>query len=351
MPLIEHSSYAAPLSLLNGHVHTLVSALFRKVDPIEYQRERIKTPDNDFLDLDWSCPGADRLAILSHGLEGNSTRPYMLGMARALNESGWDAVAWNYRGCSGEPNATPRLYHSGETSDLDCVVSHAVETKRYSHIALIGFSLGGNVVLKYLGERGDFLAPEVRGGVCFSVGCDLKSSAEQLAQPHNWHLMSHFLRSLKVKIRQKMKQYPELLSDVNFEDIKSFLDFDRRYTAPLHGFSSAEEYWEKCSSRQFLPNIRVPTLLVNALDDPMLRQESFPAEEARKSTFFTLETPKHGGHLGFVRARLPTFHLPSLDLSQLSRRSFSLPSFYLSPRFWSEIRTVEFLQSLLSARV
>ena len=176
MPIVP-SSYRAPFGFGNGHIQTIY-AHFRQVRGVSYKRERIQTPDGDFLDLDWSAKGARRLAILSHGLEGSTERHYVLGMIRALNRRGWDALAWNYRGCSGEPNRLLRWYHSGDTGDLRAVIEHAAG-HNYEEIAIIGFSLGGNVTLKYLGERAGSTHPLVKKGVAFSVPCDLTPSSDQ----------------------------------------------------------------------------------------------------------------------------------------------------------------------------
>src|SRR5437868_14040180 len=161
MPLVPNSTYRCSRLLSNGHLQTLMPSLLRRVSLSAYRRERIETPDGDFLDLDWAKNGSQRVAVLAHGLEGDSKRHYMLGMVNALVKRGWDAVAWNARGCSGEPNRLLRFTHSGATEDLQTVLSHILSTCDYSQIALIGFSLGGNLVLKYLGERGHGLEPRI----------------------------------------------------------------------------------------------------------------------------------------------------------------------------------------------
>ncbi len=269
-------------------------------DGVRYVRERIGTPDEDFLDIDWSVVGARRLAILSHGLEGNSNRWYMRQMAGTLNREGWDVLAWNYRGCSGEPNRTFRFYHSGATDDLDVVIRHALWQDRYDTIVLVGFSLGGNITLKYLGERGRALHPAIVAGVAFSVPCDLRSSAYKLALPSNKVYMGRFLTTLREKVRRKMEAFPDQISDEGLDTIASFLEFDDRYTAPIHGFRDAEDYWARASSRPFLDGIAVPALLVNAKDDPFLAEPCYPVAEARHSSTFFLEIPSSGGHVGFL---------------------------------------------------
>ncbi len=322
MPIISPSTYAAPFFLPNGHGQTLFPIL-RRVTGVHYQRERITTPDDDFLDLDWSRIGSQRIAILSHGLEGNAHRNYILGMIRALHRRGWDALAWNYRGCSGEINRQLYSYHSGFTEDLQTVITHVIERNTYTDIVLIGFSLGGNLTLKYLGERGYQVSPLIKKAIAFSTPCDLKSGAIRMAQPFNRLYMMMFLRSFHAKIKAKMRMMPGQISDEGFEQIRTFKEFDGRYVAPLHGFKDAEDYWAKCSSRQFIPNIRIPTLLINAKNDPFLAEPCYPFEEAQANPYFFFEAPESGGHVGFV-------------------------SFDNNGEYWSESRAMEFLNDELS---
>lgn len=300
MPIVSPSTYQPPFFLRNGHLQTLVPSLFRRCDAALYRRERIETDDDDFLDLDWSKTGSRKLGIISHGLEGNSHRPYVIGMARKLNQNGWDALAWNYRSCSGEINRRLRFYHNGSIDDLDTVVRHVIKNKPYETIVLIGFSLGGNLSLVYLGNQEVRPPRQVVGATVFSVPCDLAASAKVLAQAQCKPYMHNFLSSLHGKIRAKMKKMPGRINDHGFHKIKSFKHYDDQYTAPLHGFMNAEDYWEKCSSRAYIPSIRIPTLIVNALDDPFLADECYPYKEASESPHVHLETPRAGGHVGFM---------------------------------------------------
>jgi len=264
------------------------------------KRERLELPDGDFLDLDWAVENpSDRLVLLSHGLEGSSTNTYIQGMAQAFLREGWDVLAWSFRGCSGEPNRLLISYHSGATEDLETVLEHALATGRYRRVDLIGFSLGGNMTLKFLGDKGASLDPRVGGAVAFSVPCDLASSAKKLEHWSNRIYMRRFLRSLRQKIREKIRRFPGQLEDLGLESMKTFREFDGAYTAPIHGFQGAEDYWIKASSRPVLGQVAVPTLLLNARNDPFLAPPCFPEEEARESEFFHLETPLVGGHLGF----------------------------------------------------
>ena len=319
MPLIP-STYRAPFGLRGGHRTTIYPTLFRRVGTPVIERERLELVDGDFLDLDWSPRESERLAIIGHGLEGESNAKYIRGMSIALQKRGWDALAWNCRGCSGEANRLIRSYHSGVSEDLGYVVDHAIN-KGYSQITLIGFSLGGNIVLKYLGEQGAGLPPEVKGGVSFSAPCDLTSSSLQLGEWQNTIYMRRFMEGLKDKVRIKNEQFPGKLDLTGIEKIKTFAQFDDRFTAPLNGFTDARDYWARASSKPHLAAIAVPTLMVQALDDPFLPEPCYPTAIAQKSPYLSLETPRHGGHVGFV-----------------SR----------GHEYWSETRCADFLTTLTS---
>jgi predicted alpha/beta-fold hydrolase len=321
MPVIQQSDYKAPFYLFNAHLQTIIPGLFRKVDGVKYQRERIVTADNDFLDLDWSCKGNNRIAILSHGLEGDSQRPYIKGMVKELNTHGWDALAWNFRGCGGEINKNLRFYHSGATEDLEEVIAHALQKKSYESIVLIGFSLGGNLTLKYLGERGKALRSQIKRSVVFSVPCDLQSGSTKMAGFGNKVYMSRFLKHLRKKVQAKALLMPGQINDKDYHLIKTFKDFDDKYTAPLHGFKDAVDYWTQCSSKHFLKGIAVPTLIVNAKNDPFLSPECFPFSIVNDLPHVYLEAPEEGGHCGFY-------------------------SNSLSGKFWSEERAIKFLEGL-----
>ena len=296
MPVVE-SGFAPPLPLRNGHVQTILGALLPRPGPLPDRRERLELPDGDFLDLDWFEGGHPRLAILSHGLEGHSGDPAIRAIAGVLRQRGWDVLAWNFRGCSGEPNRLLRFYHSGETEDLRQLIRRSAES--YGHIALVGLSLGGNVTLKYLGESATH--PAVKSAVAISVPVDLASSARVLDDRRmNELYLRRFMKRLILKVEAKALRFPGALATAGLRQTRSFREFDDRYTAPVHGFASGEEYWRLSSSRPHLPAITVPTLLLNAQDDPFLDRPSFPWDEARASESFFLETPKSGGHLGFL---------------------------------------------------
>ena len=227
--------YNPPIWLRNGHVQTVLPSIFRRVNGVFYERERIQTPDGDFLDLDWSGSGEKLLAILSHGLEGNRRRTYIKGMVKALNQSHIDCLAWNYRTCSGEMNRKLRMYHNGCTDDLDLVIRHAI-SKGYENIILIGFSMGGNISLLYLGQQSEQTLPHVKGAVTFSVPIDLEDSARQLGHRSNTIYMKRFLLSFHQKLKEKKALFPDQIDIRGYDRIKDFTTYDDRYTAPLHGF-------------------------------------------------------------------------------------------------------------------
>ncbi len=299
MPNIRYSTYKLLFLLPNGHFETILPSLFRKVPDMHRQQCRIETRDGDFLDLDHYRPGEGKKAvILSHGLEGNSKKAYVLGMVRMFTSHGWDAIAWNYRGCSGEPNKTFRFYHSGVTGDLDEVIRYALGAG-YETIALAGFSLGGNLTLKYLGENRKNIPLQIKVAVTFSVPLDLYGGCMKISKPSNALYARRFLRKLSNKVRRKARIMPGLDTEP-LKKIKTLYDFDNYYTAPLHGFTDARDYYRKCSAVYFIENIKIPTLIVNAKNDPILSASCFPYEITGKSEQVWFETPARGGHVGFL---------------------------------------------------
>ena len=319
MPLLI-SKYTAPLFFVSKHLETIYPVVFRNIKDVNFKRERIELNDGDFLDIDWIKKGNKRLLILCHGLEGNTTSKYLQGMAKAASNNHYDIAALNYRGCSGEINRNFRFYHSGETNDLDAVIQFIISKNHYIEIGLIGFSVGGNIILKYLGEKEKTLSPLIKAAVNFSAPCDLKASANTLAKWHNKLYLDRFLKSLRLKIEAKTKQFPSSINLNNYNTIKNFTDFDERYTAPIHGFQDASDYYKKCSSIHYISKITLPTLLVSALNDPFLSEECYPFEQAKKNDQFFLETPKKGGHCGFYKNNK-------------------------NGNYWSENRALEFLEN------
>lgn len=304
MPVIQHADYQAPFWLPEGHLQTIYPSVFRKVDGVNYVRERISTHDGDFLDLDFSKVHSlnhsvtPPLVVLSHGLEGDSSRQYITGMVKLFNANGFDCLAWNFRSCSGEINQTKRFYHSGATDDLDFVIKHAI-SKGYSKIYLVGFSLGGNLTLKFLGEKGQNLYPQVQKAVTFSVPLHLSSSSKTIG----WLYTKRFNKSLIKKIQEKSQRYPEFqLNTSNISKIKTLKDFDDCYTSQLHGFKNAEDYYERNSSLYFLDKIAIQTLIINAQNDPFLSKDCFPFEKVKHLEKVHFQAPEMGGHCGFYQA-------------------------------------------------
>ncbi|RZS96358.1 YheT family hydrolase [Cecembia calidifontis] len=296
MPVIHKTTYEYPPWLFNGHLQTIVPALMRPSAVLPFERERINTPDGDFLDLDWLKKGSKNLVIISHGLEGNSRRPYMTGMARQFFTQGFDVLNWNYRGCSEEMNNTPIFYHSGATYDLDFVVNHA--SVAYENVYLVGFSLGGNLTLKYLGEKRE-RSPKIKKGIAISVPLHLESSCLKISSGENILYAKRFLKTLKEKVVKKAKKFPDEIPVGILRKIKTLQDFDDHYTGPLHGFEDAHDYYEQNSSLYFLENIEVPALILNAQNDPFLSDKCFPINLGRKLDQVWMEFPKYGGHVGF----------------------------------------------------
>ncbi len=302
MPIVS-SNYNPPHIFKNGHLSTIYAGLFRKVNDLVQKRERINLPDGDFLDLDWSfsLQPSKKVTVLLHGLEGNAQRAYIKGSAKALTNNGYDVCAINLRGCSGEPNSTYRSYHSGATEDLKAVLQHILEQKDYTEVYLKGFSLGGNLLLKYLGE-GNTVPTELKGAVAVSVPCRLDDSLYQLLSFKNIAYAARFKKNLVGKLKSKQELFPSRISDSDIQKIKTLKDFDDVYTSRAHGFKDAMDYYTQCSSRQFLPNITIPVLLINAQNDSFLGEVCYPIEEAKHSKHLYLEVPKYGGHVGFYGA-------------------------------------------------
>jgi predicted alpha/beta-fold hydrolase len=297
--------FRPPVVLRNAHLQTVLPSIVRRVDGIQYTRRRIDTPDGDFLDLDIvdSQRARDgRVAIVTHGLEGSAQRPYVRGMARALSRRGWTVVAINLRGCSGEPNRLPRAYHSGATEDLAAVVAHVFD-RGTTVVGLVGFSLGANLTLKYLGEAGEGVDPRVVGAVAFSVPCDLASSAECMARPAVRPYMRYFVRSLAPKAAQKAAAFPGVVPSIDVGRMRTFKEFDDAFTAPLHGFRDAADYWARASAGPALAGIRVPALIINAADDPFLSPACTPREAIDRNPVLALLAPERGGHVGFADMR------------------------------------------------
>jgi len=294
--VLLESKYRPPRYLVGADLQTIAAHL-RHVDNIDYRRERLELADGDFVDLDWVQQKSRRLVVIAHGMEGHSRRSYVLAMARAFSSVGWDALAWNMRACSGESNRLPGFYHAGMTADLAAIIGRVCALGQYDSIALVGFSLGGNLILKYLGEEGAALAGEVKVAATFSVPCDLAQSAAEIHRWRNRFYLRRFMRHLRAKVKDKAATMPGVIDADGIDDIKDLYAFDGRYTAPVHGYSSAEEYWRLNSCLRYLPSIRIPALIANAENDTFLSGACYP--QGVDLPYVHWEVPAEGGHVGF----------------------------------------------------
>lgn len=300
MPIID-SNYTPWIT--NGHLQTILPNLFRKIKLQVPRTEEIATPDDDFLELDWyDFPSSKKLVIISHGLEGNSRRAYVRGMARQMLQCGYNVLAWNFRSCGTRMNRQLRFYHSGDTADIGTVIDYCLGLNKYDSISLIGFSMGGNITLKYLGEKNSTVSPYIKSAAAISVPIDLVGSSIRLAEKENQLYMIRFMRKLKRKVVLKSVFFPEL-ANIQLSSASSFEEFDNLLTAPIHGFRDARDYWERASSKPYLENIKVPTLLLNALNDSFLSPSCYPYDIAKSNDYLYLETPATGGHVGFWTMR------------------------------------------------
>jgi len=301
--MTSHNSYRPPLWYRGSHLQTIWGPLLRRGRRPTLRRERVETPDGDFIDLDW-LPGRDRgapLVIILHGLEGSARSHYAMGLLRDLEKLGWRGLVVHFRSCSGEVNRSPRMYHSGETEDLELVMSRLTSREPQLRVGLVGVSLGGNVMLKWLGERGEQAPPHVEAAVAISTPFNLAACASVLDKGLNrWLYTASFLSTMKAKLDKKAHLYHGVLNLPAARKSRTFAEYDRLVTAPLNGFTSEHDYWARSSSAQFLPQIRKPTLLINALNDPFMPPSALPRAAVAKSPWLEAAFVKHGGHAGFL---------------------------------------------------
>ena len=304
------------------HAQTIWGKFFRRHSPVTTRRERWDTPDGDFVQLARldAAPGAPRLLLL-HGLEGAPHSHYARGLFAACRQRGWAMDMLIFRSCAGEPNRARRFYHSGETEDVDLVVRRIVAEHPAAPLVTVGISLGGNVLLKWLGERGGEVPPLLRGAVAVSVPYDLARGSRHIERGFSRVYTRNFLRSLKRKAADKHASYPGLFDTAALERARTLWDFDEHVTAPVHGFASAADYYARSSAIHFLPSIRVPTLLLSAADDPFLPHAVLDDVRtiAARNPALTARFVRQGGHVGFVGGRLPW-----------------------RPEYWAEDRITEF---------
>ena len=292
--------------LRNSHLQTLWPAVIRKrrLKPdVELERERLELPDGDFLDLVWINKDAQGpVIILLHGFEGSINSHYAKGMLNAIHTNGWRGVFMHFRGCSGENNRLARGYHSGDTSDLSHLVATLQKREPQSPLAAIGYSLGGNILLKWLGETGT--SNPLKAAVAVSVPFDLNKAANRVDTGFSRFYQWYFLRCLCCRLQKKFECMPAPIDPAFLGSVTKLRDFDNLFTAPLYGFRDAEDYYATASSRQYLRFIQVPTLLVHAKDDPFMTSDVIPSQD-ELSPYVKLELTEKGGHVGFVSGKLP----------------------------------------------
>lgn len=289
--------------LNNRHSQTLWPTLCRRdIKNIHLQRERLELPDGDFIDLEWSGNGNGPVVLILPGFEGSINSPYAKGLLLSINQNGWRGVLMNFRGCSGEPNRLSRSYHSGETTDLNTVVNILHQREPNIDLAVIGVSVGGNMLLKWLGETGQ--KNLITAAVAISVPFELQKTVRRIHQGFSRVYEKHLLRCALKRLSVKFQRIPGPIDVSGLHAIHSMQDFDDKITAPLHGFIDGKDYYLKSSSRQFLSGINVPTLLIQAKDDPFLTIDTLPKKDELPSCV-KLEVTEGGGHVGFVTGKFP----------------------------------------------
>lgn len=316
MPTVK-ASYRAPWYFSNAYLQTFYAGALRPLQTPDYQRERLELPDGDFLDIDWLKQGSERLVILTHGMCGSTRSKNVMGLAYAYHQIGYDVVAINFRGASGETNRHFRIYHSGETGDLRTVIQLLSDRNIYHSISLSGYSLGGNVILKYLGEEGKNLNPIVKRAAVMSVPCDLYLSNIEIEKFKNKPYLMDFNKDLRKLLYPKTELFPELLTKKELDDAKNFVDFANVYVTRAFGFKDADDYHIQASSLPYLKNISIPTLLLQSKDDSLISKNSIPYEIANQHPLLRLEVSERGGHVGFVR-----FSKDKLSWAELRLRAF-----------------------------
>lgn len=322
MPIIEKSSYPGPpWYLANRHLETIFPSMFRSVEGVNYQRERLELSDGDFLDLDWLINNNERLLVVTHGLEGDSHRPYIKGTAKLFASQGWDVVAWNCRSCSGEMNRNFRLYDHGEIGDIGTLITHALQTRPYRHVSLVGYSMGGNITLKYLGVGGTSLPPQVKSAVAVSAPTDIRASSNYIENGFSAVYKKRFMKKLRLKVRYKAHKFPGSIDISQIDQINDWARFDAAYSCKFGGYRDADDFYYQTSAQNFTHGIHVPTLLLNSKNDPILDPVCWAETLAADHPHLYLETPTHGGHVGFT----------------LANDEFS----------WAERRALEFIHSFL----
>lgn len=295
--------YSAPPWLPNGHLQTIYPAICIAKPPVAYRRQRWGTPDGDFVDIDFVDGPADRpFVVLFHGLEGSSDSHYARALMAQVAARGWSGAVPHFRSCSGEPNRAPRFYHSGDTRELDWIIRRLnTEMRHASRFYATGVSLGGNVLLRWLGES-QHQAEIIDAACAVSAPLDLAQNGAALAHGINRLYMRMFLKTMKSKCLQKLQQFPGLFDREKMLQARTLYDFDNIVTAPLHGYRDTDDYWNRASARHVLGDITLPTLVLNARNDPFLPARHLPQQAAAA---VVLDYPEQGGHIGFAAGALP----------------------------------------------
>jgi uncharacterized protein len=310
VPLVT-SSYVAPLWLPGAHLQTIVPARFMRLPVVQYRRERWDTHDGDFIDVDFALPepvaNDAPLLVLFHGLEGDSQSHYAVAMMRWFADRGWRGLVVHFRGCSGEANRLPRAYHSGDSEEGDWILRAVRLRWPEAPLYAVGISLGGNMLAKWAGERGQD-ASFVTAAASIGSPLDLAAGGAALGRGFNMIYTRMFLATLKSKALVKLQQFPDIARDGEYtrrlRASRSLYEFDNEYTAPLHGFRNTEDYWDRASGKRWLQAVRIPYLLLNARNDPFVPAASLP-QPPDVSRAVELEQPAHGGHIGFARGPWP----------------------------------------------
>lgn len=306
--------YLHPWWLPEAHSQTIAAAKLAGKPRLKFHRTRWNTPDGDFIDLDFTEPENmhqqfDELWVLFHGLEGSSQSHYSLALMDRAKQAGALGVVVHFRGCSGELNLLPRAYHSGDSAELDWVLPRLRQSHPgISTMQVVGVSLGGNVLLKWLGESGDKALGVVDRAVAVSAPVNLEAGANSLASGFNLVYTRMFLNTLIPKSLAKIRQHPGLADPREIRSCQNFFDFDNRVTAPWHGFKDAHDYYQKSSSMRFLGGVKVPTLMLNAMNDPFMPGQYLPSPLSLPPAVRTLFTA-HGGHVGFASGKGPRLNL------------------------------------------
>ncbi|MCS7004121.1 MAG: alpha/beta fold hydrolase [Cytophagales bacterium] len=301
MPIITPQPFKNPFGYWNGHLQTILPSVFRKI-PLPYEkRHRIFTPDNDFLDIDCTSQQHSNLVIVLHGLEGNSYRHYVCGLIKLFQQHGWDGVGYNCRSCSGELNWQPRLYHHADSEDFAFAIDFILQSTSYQNIALVGFSMGGNILIRYLAKFAEHLSPLIKVGVAISSPYHLKEVAIEIEKPLKRFYNDKFVKKMIKKVIQKKKILKEKfpIDEKDIFKIRTCRDFDKLITAPLHGFANPDEFYEQASISTHIHKVKIPILLLSASNDPLLTPSCFPYQTAQNSYNFYLEVTHSGGHVGF----------------------------------------------------